>query len=149
MYRAIFLLLFSVSAVADGLLVSFEEGHFLQAYRHQTYIKSGLYVHIDDHYEYDEKTADVTPHVPKIYSTQLTESQEANLVTELISLGVADWKPKYPENEPGLICDGLGFSLYINHDKLKVNTKGGCRFPPKYKEVVELFTSIHRSPNKS
>ena len=149
MYRAIFLLLFSVSVATDGLLVNFKEGHFLQAYRHQTYIKSGLYVHIDDHYEYDEKTADVIPHIPNIYSIQLTESQEANLVAELISLGVADWKPKYPENEPGFICDGLGFSLYIKHEKLKVNTKGSCRFPPKYTEVVELFISIRRSPNKS
>lgn len=149
MHRAILLLLFSVSAAADGLLVNFEEGHFLQAYRHQTYIKSGLYIHIDDHYKYDEKTDDVIPHVPEIYSIQLTESQEANLVAELISLGVANWKPKYPENEPGLICDGLGFSLYIKHENLNINTQGGCRFPPKYKEVVELFASIYQSPNKS
>ena len=149
MHRAIILLLFSISAAADGLLVNFQEGHFFEAYRHQTYIKSGLYIHIDDHYKYDEEADEIIPQVPEIYSVQLTESEEANLVAELISLGVADWKPKYPENEPGLICDGLGFSLYIKHESLKAYTRGGCRFPPKYNEVVELFTSIHQSPNKS
>lgn len=146
MTRAIFLLLLSASACAEGLLVNFQENHFLEAYRHQTYVKSGLYIHIDDNFEYDEKTNSVIPNVPKTYSIQLTESQEANLVAELIALGVKEWKP---ENEPASICDGLGFSLYIKHERLNVFTQGSCRFPPKYNEVVELFASMHRSPNKS
>ena len=149
MLRAIILFMVSVSASAEGLLVNFDEGHFLQAYRHQTYIKSGLYIHIDDHYKHDEKTGDVIPQVPEIYSIQLSEYQEANLVAELIELGVKEWKPMYPENEPDLICDGLGFSLYIKHENLNIFTRGGCRFPPNYKEVVELFSNIHQSPNKS
>lgn len=149
MLRAVLLFMVSVSAAAESLLVSFDEGHFLQAYRHQTYIRSGLYIHIDDHYKYDETTDDVIPQVPDIYSIQLSESQEVNLVAELIALGVNEWKPVYPENEPGLICDGLGFSLYIMDEKLNVYTRGGCRFPPNYKEVVELFARIHQPPNKS
>ncbi|WP_445772645.1 hypothetical protein [Shewanella sp.] len=148
MIRAILLFFLSGLANAEGLLLNFEEGHFMQSYKHQTYIKSGLYIHIDDHFKYDKTMDNVIPHVPEIYSVQLTESQEANLVADLISLGVADWKPKYPENEPGLICDGLGFSLYIKHKNLNVFTKGGCRFPTKYKEVLELLGTIHQSPTK-
>ena len=149
MTRAIFLLILSTSASAEGLLVNFSEGHFLQAYRHQTYIRSGEYIHVDEHFKYDEAKENVIPDVPDIYTVQLTESQEANLVADLIALGVNDWKPEYPENMPGLICDGLGFNLYIEHENLNIYSQGGCYFPPKYKEVVERFAAIHQSPNKS
>jgi hypothetical protein len=149
MTRVLLIFLASFSAHADGLLVNFGEVHFNQSYKHQTYIKSGEYVHIDEHYKFDETGQDVIPFVPDFYSVKLTESQEANLIADLIAFGVDKWEKRYPENMDNLLCHGLGFSLYIKHEALNIRTVGACNYPPNYKQVVELFTNIHQSPNKT
>ena len=149
MIRVLSLFLISISAQAEHLVLNFSEMHFYDSYEHQTYIKSDKYIHIDDHYKFDDTGMNVLPRIPEIYSLSLSFTQQKELINKLIKLGVNDWDKYYPkEEEEGLGCHGLSFSLYIKSKELNVYSMGACYFPKNYKEVTEVFTSLHKTPNK-
>ncbi len=150
MFRWLFglFIFISISAQSIELTVNYTESSFLGFYKHQTYIKSGQYTHIDEHYKMDETGLDVIPYVPDVYSLSLSKEQANSLIEKLIKLGVNDWEKQYPENIAGLICDGPSFNLYIKSEKLNINSKGYCYFPESYKKVAAVFESVHKTPNK-
>ncbi|WP_051412855.1 hypothetical protein [Shewanella colwelliana] len=133
---------------AEEFSLSHTEANFRGMYRHQTYIKQGSFVHIDDHYKVDNTGLNVTPYIPEFVTAQVTHEQQEYLIKQLISLGVHKWKIQYPESTEGLICDGHTFQLFIKSSNLTVNTRGICEKPQNYKEVVSLLESIYKTPNK-
>lgn len=148
MHRILATIFLASVTQAEGLLVNFGEGNLNLNYRHQTYIQNGKYVHIDDHFKWDETGENVVPHMPNIYSVSLSSARQNELVAKLIELGVDDWKSSSPGDSADILCHGLGYELYIKSESLNVQSSGSCQLPNNYQEVVNVFKSIHESPNK-
>ena len=150
MFRRLLLALLLISPIAksESLSINFTESNFLKQYKHQTYINSGVYTHIDEHFKADDTGMDIIPYFPDVYSVALSDKQITELIDNLLKLGVDNWARQYPEDSSGLICDGRSYNLYIKSDRLNINSRGYCYFPNKFNKVVSVFESVHKTPNK-
>ena len=140
-FRFLLLIILSWPAASDELELVFRESHFLGQYRHEIYINTGQYIYIDDHYKLDNDSKWV-PKTPTLKTKTLNIDEQADLITQLIELGVNDWRSEYSENDIALICDGLSFTFYIKSDKLNVYSSGGCRFPLNYEKVRQTLEDL-------
>ena len=140
-FKKIILLALFWPITSEAIEIVFRESHFLSQYRHEIYIKDDQYVYIDDHFELDNESKWI-PSAPSLKVLALDFETQQNLVKRLIELGVGEWKPKYPESDIPLICDGLSFVLYIKSEKLNTYSSGGCRFPPNYESVRNALEDL-------
>ncbi|MFV7785719.1 hypothetical protein ACNPKB_17025 [Shewanella marisflavi] len=150
MFRHFFLVLLLIPSIvkSESLSINFTEGSFLGQYKHQTYVSSGVYTYIDEHFKADDTGMDILPYFPEVYSVTLSGEQITVLIDNLLKLGVNNWLRQYPEDSSGLICDGRSYNLYIKSARLNVNSRGYCYFPNNFNEVVSLLESVHKTPNK-
>lgn len=136
-----FIFLSSVNCQAAEFYLAFHQADFLKGYTESIHVGNGnaLAVRNDN---LNKEKANAKDMFPSWKQVTLSDSKILQFKEELASLGVETWKPMYPENTKGLICDGFTFYLVVTSEDLNVDTEGHCTAPEKFTEVQNLVHNL-------
>ena len=139
-----------ISISVNSLELVLEQGDHFGGYQESFYIKDGEALYFRKVFV-DPSKAKTKDHMPVWKSVALTKESEEIISSIVLESKITKWKEQYPESWEGLICDGLGYGLYVQIGKKGFKSEGACETPQNYTLFVQKlreFFNVQWKPNK-